>query len=438
MRRERNIALRAITAVAIAAISTVGLVACSNNEPSTSDDGPVNLQLLFPIAVGGPLTEVMDKLVDRYEASHDNVEIEAVYSGAYGDTMTKARAQFKANQPPDLLIASSVELFNLRDADMIIAIDDVLDGTDLSWIDDFYPALMANSQFEGKTWGIPFQRSTIVQYYNKEIFAEAGLDPEKPPATWEELESDAVAISKSGAATYGLQIPSDAFGDWLFAALAWQNGISMVSDDGTEAYLNDPKTVAALQYWIDLGKAGAVPEGNVAWATTPKDFIEGKTAMMWTTTGNLTNVKNQATFDFGVSPLPAHVQAGSPTGGANLYVFKTGDTRKQKAAAEFTKWMSSPEQSAEWSIATGYIATSPQAYETEAMKDYIASFPPATVARDQLADFTRALGWHGNSQVNVAVQNAVQAALGGTKTPQQALDDAQKLADSVLTPFKNK
>lgn len=436
MRRERKTALRSIAAVAIAAISTVGLVACgTSNEPAT-EDGPVELQLLFPIAVGGPLTEVMDKLVDRYEDTHENVTVEAVYSGTYGDTMTKARAQFKANQPPDLLIASSVELFNLRDADMIESIDDVLAGTDLSWIDDFYPALMANSQFDGKTWGIPFQRSTIVQYYNKDAFVAAGLDPEKPPATWEELESDALAISKAGAATYGLQIPSDAFGDWLFAALAWQNGISMVSDDGTEAYLNDPKTVAALQYWVDLGKAGAVPEGNVAWATTPKDFIEGKTAMMWTTTGNLTNVKNQASFDFGVSPLPAHVQAGSPTGGANLYVFKTGDERKQKAAAEFIKWMSAPEQSAEWSIATGYIATTPAAYETPNMKDYVASFPPALVARDQLADFTRALGWHGNSQVNVAVADAVQAALGGTKTPQQALDDAQKIADSVLAPFQ--
>jgi sn-glycerol 3-phosphate transport system substrate-binding protein len=436
MRRERKTtALRSIAAIAIAAISTVGLVACGPSEPA-AEDGPVKLQLLFPIAVGGPLTEVMDKLVDRYEDTHENVEVEAVYSGTYGDTMTKARAQFKANQPPDLLIASSVELFNLRDADMIEAIDDVLAGTDLSWIDDFYPALMANSQFDGKTWGIPFQRSTIVQYYNKEAFAAAGLDPEKPPATWEELKSDALAISKAGAATYGLQIPSDAFGDWLFAALAWQNGISMVSDDGTKAYLNDPKTVAALQYWVDLGKAGAVPEGNVAWATTPKDFIEGKTAMMWTTTGNLTNVKNQATFDFGVSPLPAHVQAGSPTGGANLYVFKTGDDHKEKAAAEFIKWMSAPEQSAEWSIATGYIATTPAAYETQAMKDYVASFPPALVARDQLTDFTRALGWHGNSQVNVAVADAVQAALGGTKSPQQALDDAQKTADSVLAPFQ--
>ncbi len=96
--------------------------------------------------------------------------------------MTKARAHFTACQPPDVLIASATELFNLRDLDMIVSFEDVLKGSDTAWINRFYKALMVNSQQDGKTWGIPFQRSTILLYWNKAHFKEAGLAPEKPPA----------------------------------------------------------------------------------------------------------------------------------------------------------------------------------------------------------------------------------------------------------------
>ena len=399
---------------------------------------PLQLQLLFPIAVGGPLTQIMDKLVVRYHETHPAVEVKEIYSGTYDETMTKARAQFKAGQPPDVLIASAVELFNLRDLDMIVAYDDVLKGTDTGWLKRYYEAFMVNSRQDGKTWGLPFQRSTIIQYYNKDAFRKAGLDPEHPPATWEELKDMSLKLAKSGGVKYGLQIPSDNFTDWLFAALAWQNGIALVNAEGNQTYFNDPKVVEALQFWVDLGKAGAVPPGSVSWATTPKDFVEGKTAMMWTTTGNLTNVRKQAKFDFGVSPLPAHVQPGSPTGGANLYVFKTGDQKKERAAAEFAKWMSDPEQAAEWSIATGYVGSSPAAYETPAMKAYVASFPAALVARDQLKHYTRSPGLHGNARANSALADAIQAALAGTKTPKEALDGAQRTAEGVLARFKGK
>ena len=85
---------------------------------------------------------------------------------------------------------------------------------------------------------------------------------------------------------------------------------------------DDPKVIEALQYWVDLGKAGVHPPGVVEWGTTPKDFFEKKAAIMFTTTGNLTNVKNNAKFDFGVGMIPGNKRKGSPTGGGNFYIFK--------------------------------------------------------------------------------------------------------------------
>ena len=88
--------------------------------------------------------------------------------------------------------------------------------------------------------------------------------------------------------------------------------------------------------------------------------------MMWHSTGNLTAVKNNASFDFGVAELPANVRKGSPTGGGNFYVFKDTSPEEQAAALKLIEFMTSPEQAAAWSIGTGYMGVSPAAYETDA------------------------------------------------------------------------
>ena len=105
---------------------------------------------------------------------------------------------------------------------------------------------------------------------------------------------------------------------------------------------------------------------------------------MWTTTGNLTNVRTNAKFPFGVAMLPAHKRRGSPTGGGNFYISKKASPAEQEAAFRFIRWITTPERAAQWSIDTGYVAVRPDAYDTPAMKKYVAEFPQAAVARDQL------------------------------------------------------
>ncbi len=97
--------------------------------------------------------------------------------------------------------------------------------------------------------------------------------------------------------------------------------------------------------------------------------------MMYHTTGNLTNVKNNASFDFGVAMLPANESFGSPTGGGNFYIFKGVSEERQQAAFDFIKWMTDDERVAQWSIDTGYVATRPSAYDTERMQEYAEEFP---------------------------------------------------------------
>jgi sn-glycerol 3-phosphate transport system substrate-binding protein len=195
--------------------------------------------------------------------------------------------------------------------------------------------------------------------------------------------------------------------------------------------------IEALQYWVDLSTKHRVhPPGIVEWGTTPRDFFERKVAMMWTTTGNLTNVRNNAKFDFGVAMLPANKRRGSPTGGGNFFVFKKSTPEQQQAALKFIRWVTSPERAAQWGIDTGYVAVRPDAFETPAMKKHAQEFPPAVVARDQLQHAVAELSTHENQRVTKALNDGLQAALTGAKSPEQAMRDSQREAERILRPYR--
>ena len=399
------------------------------------------ISFYYPVAVGGPITKIIDEYAAEFSKENAGVKVTPIYAGSYQDTIVKALTAHKAGNPPVTSVLLSTDMFTLIDEDAIVPIDNfVKTADDRAWLNGFYKGFMLNSQSGGKTWGVPFQRSTVVLYYNKEAFKAAGLDPNKPPTSWAEMLDYAKKLTvkdASGKVTqWGVQIPSSGFPYWLFQGLAIQNGVAMANDTGNAVKFDDPGTIEALTYWTELVKAGVHPPGIVEWGTTPKDFFEKKVAMMWTTTGNLTNVRTNAKFDFGVAMLPAGKRRGSPTGGGNFYISKKATTAQQEAAFKFAKWMTQPERAAKWSMDTGYVAISEAAYNTAALKKYGAEFPPALVARDQLPFALAEFSTHDNQRVTKALNDGLQAALTGTKTPAQAMKDAQAEAERLLRSYK--
>ncbi|MGE0715813.1 MAG: ABC transporter substrate-binding protein [Alphaproteobacteria bacterium] len=396
----------------------------------------------FPVAVGGPITKLIDQYAADFSKENPSIKVTPIYAGTYQETIVKALTAHKSGTPPVTSVLLSTDMFTLIDEDAIIPIDAfVKTDADKAWLKSFFPAFMMNSQTEGKTWGVPFQRSTVVLYWNKEAFKEAGLDPEKPPATWDEQVEMAKKLTKRDAAgnvtQWGMQVPSSGFPYWLFQCFTTQNGVELMNQAGDTTYFDKPEVVQALQYFVDLSqKHKVMAPGVIEWGTTPKDFFERKTAMMWTTTGNLTNVRNNAKFDFGVAMLPAGKRRGSPTGGGNFYVFKKSTPAQQEAAVTFIKWITSPERAAQWGIDTGYVAVRSDAWETPAMKKYVEGFPAAAVARDQLPHAVAELSTHENQRVTKALNDGLQAALTGAKTPEQAMKDAQAEATRILRPYK--
>jgi sn-glycerol 3-phosphate transport system substrate-binding protein len=402
----------------------------------------VELNFYYPVAVGGPITKIIDGYAAEFTKANPDIMIKPVYAGTYQDTITKVLTALKSGAPPQLVVALSTDMFSLIDEDAVLPFETVATGpADKAWLEGFYPAFMENSRADGKTWGIPFQRSTIVLYWNKDAFKAAGLDPETGPADWAEMVAFGRKLTQRDAAgnvtQWGIEIPASGFPYWLFQGLTTTNDVRLMNPAGTETYFDKPAVIEALQYWVDLSRTEKIhPPGIVEWGTTPKDFFERETAMMWTTTGNLSNVKANAPFEFGVAMLPSNKRRGSPTGGGNFYLMKQATPAERAAALKFVEWMTTAERAADWGIKTGYVAVRPDAWETPEMKAYVAGFPAAAVARDQLQYAVAELSTHDNERVTKALNDGLQAALTGTKPPAQALQDAQREATRLLKQYR--
>jgi sn-glycerol 3-phosphate transport system substrate-binding protein len=396
------------------------------------------VQFYFPVAVRGEITQLMDKMVNEFESEHPGIDIEPVYAGTYKETLDKVLTANKNGTPPTLAVLHAVDIYTLLDADAIVPFDS---PAEQAWLKDFYPAFMTNSRAAGKTWGIPFQRSVILLYWNKRAFREAGLESERPPRSWDEMRDMAHRLTLSdgrgGVKRWGVQIPASAFAYWLFQGLVTTNGGRLMNESGTETYFDYPAAVAALEYWVGLSRTDKVhPAGIVEWGNTPDDFIHERAAMIWTTSGNLSGISRDAGFEFGTAELPANKAWGGPTGGGNFYIFKNSSDSQRESALKFIKWMTDPQRAAQWSIATGYIAVRKNAWETDMLKQYVHQFPLASVARASLEKAVPEFSTHENQRITKVLNDALAAALTGRQTPRQALGDAQQKAMRILRPYQ--
>jgi sn-glycerol 3-phosphate transport system substrate-binding protein len=400
------------------------------------------LSFYYPIAVGGPIPAIIDGYCRDFQ-QQTGIEVTPVYAGNYGETLTKAVTAIKGGTGPQLAVLLAAEMHSLQDMDILVSLDEIgLDADGRKWMDGFYPAFLANSRADGKLWSVPFQRSTAIMYYNKNAFAEAGLNPDAFPKTWAELATAAEKLTKRDAqgrvVRWGVKLASDAGNaQWTFGALANQAGHVLMNEAGTETYFNRPKAIEALAFWRSLAaQHKATPEGISAWPQLSPDFLEGNAAIIQHTTGNLTNLRSNAKFPFGVAGLPGKEGPRTVVGGGNIYFFRNASPVERANALKFARFLSVPERAGDWSMRTGYIATRPEAYETAALKDYVTKYPPADVARGYLPVAVGELSTFENQRVYKSLTDNVQACLNGAKTAAQAMADTQVEADRILRSYR--
>lgn len=433
-----------ITKREVLGLAAIGL-SCSVAAPSSvfGQGSGTKIDFYFPVQVGGPVTKIVDEYVRRFEAANPLIKVSSIYAGNYNDTTTKALTAAKAGTPPAVAVLLATDVHTLIDEGVVEPIDNfVKSRDDKAWLDGFMPAYLASALVKNSLWSIPFQRSTAVMYYNKKVFKEAGLDPEKAPVTWDEMVAAGKAVmtrNASGEVTrWGVGIAGNVgSAQWLFGALVAQNGGRLFNGTGTETYLTDPKVVEALQYWVDLSKKhGVHPPGIYEWGTAPADFLAGRVAMIWHTTGNLGNIRKNANFDFGIAPFPGNPKPASVLGGGNLYIFKGASPEQKAAAFKFIQFITSDDIQADWAVQTGYVAPREGAWATEVMKKYVAEVPQALVALRQIPSSVPEFSTQESARTTKILNDAIAAALTGNKTPQKALADAQDQIERILKPYR--
>lgn len=438
---------RRLLAVAAALLAPcLALAGCSGASSSaaggTAKNSVVTIDFYYPDQVG-TLGTLIDGYLKEFAAQNPDIHVNGVYSGDYDQTLAAVNTAIDANKAPALAIMDQSFMHDLVHRDVVTTWDEYLTSdADKAWLKAFYPQFMSNGVgADGKVYGIPFARSTIVQYWNKNMFKAAGLDPDKPPANWDAVLADAKATQQKAGAKWGVFIPtSTGTAYWLYQALVQQaGGVGAISKAaGNEVTLNSPADVKALQFWASLAKEGVAPSTEVSWSTSTDDFLAGTTAMMWTTSGRMGSIQSKATFDWGVAALPTEVGTGAPTGGGSLMLFKNGVTPEQhQAAVKLAKFLTTPERAADVSINSGYIATSEAAWNTPAMAAYLQKFPQAKAPHDAIAQAIPEMATFERDQVVYqTLAPALQSVLLQGADAQATLAKAQSDIDKILASYR--
>ena len=389
---------------------------------------PGAVKITFWYALAGAQGKVVEAMVDKYNKSQSAVAVEVIFQGSYADIAQKLTAGIAAKSVPD--VAQMGGAPTMGDSGAVINMADLVSAADKA---DIFDGFWEYNKYKGQIVSMPFNNSVPLLYYNVDLFKAAGLDPAKPPTTWDELVTAAKALTKDTNGDgkpdqWGFNTHTDTH--WYFSAMLMQNGGKVLSDDGKKVVYNGPEALEALQFWGDLVNKHKVMPANQHAQAAP-DFLAGKLGMIMRSSSTLTTLERDAKFKLGVTGLPCKKVCSVPIGGASLLVFKT-TAEKQKAAADFVKWMTSPANSVDLFLQTGYVPIRKSVSNEPALKDYMAKSPNAEMLVKQLqyASAIPLFSELGNSDEQL--RKAIEKIELGVGTAQEALNTAADVINKAL------
>ncbi|ETD69209.1 ABC transporter substrate-binding protein [Pelistega indica] len=406
------------------------------------------IDFMFPSPVEGKFTQEMTKVIKHFNESQQDVEVRGIFTGDYDTTKMKAEAAVRAGQAPALVIMSANYTVDLAINDMISPMDELFKYSEdkVSANDflekNFWQPMHKNAQYNGVTYAIPFHNSTPIMYYNKKLFQEAGI--KEAPKTWAELVDAAKKLTNTEKGQWGIMMPStnNDYGGWILSALVHANGGQFNNPDyAGEVYYNSPTAKGALQFYKDLVfKHKVMPSGVLNSKQITAGFLSNKVGIVLLSTGSLGFMKENAKdVDFDVAFLPKKVRNAVIIGGASLVTFKGISEEQKKAAYKFLTYLVSPEVNGSWSRFSGYFSPRKASYDTPEMKEYIASYPPAKTALDQLQYAHPWYAMYETVPVRQAMENALaQVVSDEKKSVEDAANEAQKKADELMKPYQDK
>jgi len=374
--------------VAVAVAGLLALAGCSNptgtpSSPAPSSTAPTTSAAPTSTAPAQPVkltiwhywdganADTFSAMVKQYDDAHPDVSITASMI-PNADFLTKLRASATSKTLPDIAIGDLVWVPQINQIGTLADLKALLPAATLA---DVNPALTSFGTIGGKQVSVPVSANNIGYMYNKTLFQQAGLDPNKPPATWEELLTDAKQIkAQTGKPGYELFTQAGDNGEgltWNFQVNLWQAGGQFLNADNTKAAFNTPEGKKTAQFYMDLLSSGAAQLG--AWGAFEKGLAASAPEGSW-----MVGIwAPDPPFDFGtgLAPYPA---GGTPTtnlGGEQAMVFNNSDANA-KAAADFLAWFLDPAQVTAWSETTGMLPVTNSVATSTAYLDWVNTKQP--------------------------------------------------------------
>ena len=387
----------------------------------------------------GELGKEVDSLAQRFNDTHPDYKIVPVYKGNYEQSLSAGIAAFRTGNAPALLQVYEVGTATMMASKAIKPVYEVFKEAGINFDESQFVPTVAGYYTDSKSGHLlsqPFNSSTPVLYYNKDAFRKAGLDPEQPPKTWQDL-AEYTAKLKAAGMKCGY-------------ASGWQGWIQIENFsafDGTDAVLefNKPEQVKHIALLEALNKKGDFSYFGRKDESTEK-FYNGDCAITTASSGSLADIRHYAKFNYGVGMMPYDADVkGAPQnaiiGGASLWVMQGKDKGTYKGVAEFLDFLAKPENAAEWHQKTGYLPITKAAYDLTREQGFYSKNPGADIATRQMLNkpplpFTKGLRLGNMPQIRTIVDEELESVWTGKKTPQQALDSAVERGNQLLRRFE--
>ncbi len=405
-------------------------------------------------AMTATLADEVKRITDGFNASQDSIEIQPIYKGGYADTLTATIAASRAGQAPHL-----VQVFEVGTGTMLAAGK----ATKQIWVlaqetglpidpKAYIPAVRGYySLADGRMASMPFNSSTAVMWINKDAFRKAGLDPDKAPATWQEVRKAADAIKAKGAAAVPM---TTSWPTWIqleqYSAL--HNLPFASKEDGflgldAELLFNSPAHVKHIDRLLQMSKEGTFKYGGRDSAADPMT-VSGEAAISFNSSGMRGNLVKSAKYDWAEAYLPYDPEIiakpeNSIIGGASLWVMTAPDRTPEeyKAVATFLRYIGKPEVDATWAQNTGYVPVTLAGYDLSKQQGFYAKnvgadIPVEQLTRGSLTPNTRGLRLGRLPEIRNIIEEELEKALQGGQTAKQALDVAVTRGNKVLRDFE--
>lgn len=358
----------------------------SNNEAQESDEKQT---VTFWHAMGGAAQEALNKIVDDYNSSQDKIQVNAEYQGTYDEALTKFHTVAGTDSAPTMIQVFEIGTMSMINSGQIEPIQNYVDkdGYDMSGLEE---NIINYYKIDNKFYSMPFNSSTPVMYYNKDAFEAAGLDPENPPATYEEIQEASKKIKENNPEMKGFAL--QAYG-WLFEQLlANQGALLMNNDNGrtdtpTEIGFTEEQGKSIFNWVNQMIEDDTFANYGTNGDNMVSGFLAEDVAMFMQSSASARDVIDNASFDVGIAFIPhpeSTEREGVVIGGASLWMVDGKEQAEKDAAWEFMKYLQTKEVQAEWHVGTGYFAINPEAYNESIVQDAYETMPQLRVTVDQL------------------------------------------------------